>query len=179
LATPPCTDPEGSSAAKLSEPIVGVTSPPPPSKTDPDVGEALPLTPDPVTPDGIASLPVVGLPDGGVSPEPVPDPGMTTGGTGAEDPLPPEPEEPPLGGLVLPPLLGGELGGELGGRLGGGLEDGLDGEVVFAGGGVFAGLVVPGLVFLLLPPTRGAMIGARMGIEGTGMGSLMSCGSRA
>ena len=68
----------------------------------------------------------------------------------------------PLGGLAPPPLLGGELGGEVG----------------WAGGG-FTGVVVPGLAFWLLPPTMGETTGARIGIEGRGMGSLSSCGPRA
>lgn len=47
------------------------------------------------------------------------------------------------------------------------------------GRGVFAGAVGLGLMSGSLPPIIGEMIGARIGIEGIGMGSLISCGSRA
>jgi len=77
---------------------------------DPGVEEAPPSTPDVIAP-----LPVVGespgLPDGV---GPLAEPGTTTGGTGTGDPFPPAFGVLPLGGLVPPPLLGGELGEKVG-----------------------------------------------------------------
>ena len=70
-----------------------------------------------VAPDGIGPLPVVGESlglDGGLSPEPVPEPGTATGGTGAGNPSPPVLGVLPLGGLALSPLLGGGLDGGVG-----------------------------------------------------------------
>jgi hypothetical protein len=80
---------------------------------DPNVGEVTV-----VAPDGIGPLPVVGespgLPDGGVSLEPVPEPGTARGGNGTGNPSPPVLGVLPLEGLALPSLLGGGLDGGVG-----------------------------------------------------------------
>lgn len=47
------------------------------------------------------------------------------------------------------------------------------------GRGVSAGAVGPGPMSGLVPPMIGEMIGARIGIEGMGKGSMISCGARA
>jgi len=127
---------------------------------DPVEGEAPPLTPD-----GIALLPDVGESPGPPDDEapssgPLAEPETTMGGIGAGEPLPPGLGVLPLAGIAPPTLLGGEL----------------DGKVGWEGGGVFEGTVAPGLVFWLLPPAIGEMIGARIGVEG--IGCLSSFGSR-